>query len=168
MNNFFACLDKKKVLKLVLTTLLYLLLLVLFYNYYLKDQMVAFMKKRTSKTVREEAARVLEFPTTTFCFHTATKLSVSKKYGFKTNTDIYNQDITNQTLATTYDSLGFQLGKDFAIQDSISGQKLRIGENNIPSFRDTWETKPLTFLKFDLQALRTYSFGTCYKLEPKF
>ena len=129
--------------------------------------MVAFMKKRTSKTVREETARMVEFPTTTICFHTATKLSISKKYGFKANSNKYSQNVANQTLATTFDSLSFQLDEDFFIQDSMSGRMLQIGTNYMISEDLPWEGSPGTFT-FEFNPVRTYSSGTCYKLQPKF
>ena len=170
MESFGAKLNLKKVFCVILKTILYLSLLLVFFHYYLKDQMTAFMKRRTTKTVREETATILEFPTTTICFQTSTKISVSKKYGFKDNDDVFTQDVGNQSLAFTFDSLGFQYDMDFTMQDSIYGEMLRIGENSIPSFHTAWVTKKdrnQTF-KFDLQPVRTYSSGTCYKLEPKF
>lgn len=72
--------NKKSIIRIVLKIILYVSLLFLFSYFYMKDQMLAFLNRRTTKTNREEKARVLEFPTTTICFNPGTKLSVSKRY----------------------------------------------------------------------------------------
>ena len=134
------------------------------------DQMLAFFNRRTTKTNREEKARVLEFPTTTICFNPGTKLSVSKRYQFESNDDKFTKDVANQSLGDTYDSLSYQLGADFEIQESNSGKGLKLGYNEIRNMKESWNSvneQTSTFI-FELRAVRTYSFGTCYQLEPHF
>ena len=168
INQFSSTFDKRRWVKIILFLALYLSLLMVFYHFYLKDQVEAFMKKRTSKTIREETAEILEFPTTTICFQTSTKLSVAQKYGMKDSEDIFHQDFANQTLLQTYGNLSFHLGSDFEIQDGISGRSLKYGENHLLLYHSTsWQMKNQTF-KFELSSLRTFSSGTCYKLAPKF
>ena len=136
----------------------------------MKDQMLAFLNRRTTKTNREEKARVFEFPTTTICFNPGTKLSVSKRYQFESNDDKFTQDVANQSLGDTYDSLSYQLGADFEIQESNSGKGLKLGYNEIRNMKESWNSvneQTSTFI-FELRAVRTYSFGTCYQLEPHF
>ena len=134
------------------------------------DQMLAFFNRRTTKTNREEKARVLEFPTTTICFNPGTKLSVSKRFQFESNDDKFTKDVANQSLGDVYGSLSYQLGTDFDIQESISGKVLKLGYNDIHSMKESWNAMNEKNLKFnfELRAVRTYSFGTCYQLESKF
>ena len=162
--------NKKSIIRIVLKILLYVSLLFLFSYFYMKDQMLAFLNRRTTKTNREEKARVLEFPTTTICFNPGTKLSVSKRYQFESNDDKFTKDVANQSLGDTYDSLSYQLGADFEIQESNSGKGLKLGYNEIRNMKESWNSvneQTSTFI-FELRAVRTYSFGTCYQLEPHF
>ena len=150
---------KKENAKKVIEILMYCTLFVLFVHFSFIEQYDAFVSKRSTIASRYLEANVFEFPTITICLHPATKLSVSKKYGFK---DMYNKfyvESSNATFSERFDELSYILNKDFVIQD-YKGQNLQVGSNVMAD--------PYLFRKisFDITALRTYFYGTCYKLQP--
>ena len=100
----------------------------------MKDQMVAFMKGRSTITSWNEDPKSLEFPTLTFCLDPATKLSVSQKFGFQSINDKFYNDVNDSTLENVFDSLTYQMGKDFQIISTFRKQvTLKEGLNTIKS-----------------------------------
>ena len=67
------------------------------------------MKGRTTITRRVETVNSLEFPTITICFDPATKLSVAKKYGFKSINDKFLRDVPNVSLSKVFDEITYEL-----------------------------------------------------------
>merc|ERR1711860_487774 len=90
-------------------------------------------KGRTTITRRVESVKSLEFPTITICFDPATKLSVSKKYGFKTINDKFNVDIDNLTMHEIFDEVTYGMGTDYAIK-SYNGPNVKLGLNEINDY----------------------------------
>ena len=75
----------------------------------------------------------LEFPTITICFDPATKLSVSKKYGFKTINDKFNVDIDNLTMHDIFDEVTYQMGSDYVIKN-YNGPDIKLGLNQFNDY----------------------------------
>ena len=127
----------------------------------MKEQLLAFWQNRSTLSSRIETPAHLEFPTINVCFDPATKFSVSNQYGFDTFLDKFHQNVPNTTLYGTFDNLSYKLGQDFEIR-SQSAESFKRGLVTMPEkFGDRKVT-------FDVQPIRTYAYGTCYKLEPKF
>ena len=152
---------KKGLSKLLLKIVLYFALFGCFVYFFMKDQLVAFYKGRTTITKRVESVKSLEFPTITICFDPATKLSVSKKYGFKTINDKFNVDIDNLTMHDIFDEVTYQMGSDYVIKN-YNGPDIKLGLNQ---FNDYLNSQKLSFF---VEPIRTYNSGTCIKLEPRF
>ena len=123
--------------------------------------MATFMKGRTTTTRRVEMAKSIEFPTLTICLNPPTKLSVAKKYGFTDRNAKINMD-SNLNLPKVFDEMAYQLNSDFTIMN-FNGQKVNLGLNNIEGFYIPNKT-----FQFEAGFIRTYHYGTCIKLEPKF
>ena len=127
----------------------------------MKDQLLNFFKNRTTTSIRTQIANVLEFPTTLICFDPATKLSKSLEFGFNGVHEKFEKDVLNKTIHETYDELTYQLNKDVFIKSYHEGN-LTQGLNVIKEYYGSRK------LNFDVKSLRTYDFGACHKLEPKF
>ena len=154
-------LPKKGISKLIFKFVIYLILFGCFVSFFLKDQLVAFYKGRTTITRRVETVKSLEFPTITICLDPSTKLSVSKNYGFKTINDKFKVEIDNFTMYETFDQVTYTMGHDYVIKN-FSGNNIEFGLNEI---KDYFTDKKLQFY---VEAIRTYNSGTCTKLEPRF
>ena len=127
----------------------------------MKDQMETFMKGRTTITRRVEAVNSLEFPTITICFDPATKLSVAKKYGFKSINDKFLRDVPNVTLPTVFDEITYEMNQDYSITN-YNGKKINLGLNDVDAYFHSFK------MQFYVEAIKTYNQGTCIKMEPKF
>ena len=127
----------------------------------MKDQLVTFMKGRTTITRRVENVNSVEFPTITICFDPATKLSVAKKYGIEKYSDKFNQDIPNRTLPQVFDEMSYGFDEDYSIRN-YNGQKIHLGLNEIDAYHSTVK------MQFQVEAIQTFNSGTCIKLEPRF
>ena len=134
------------------------LLVGVFITFYFYDQVRDFAENRTTVAIRTEEAESIEHPTLTFCMDPGTKTSVAKEYGYQSFSDIFFKDIPNTTLFQRFDNLSYTLNDDFEIM--ISDQKLKIGITEVHERNST--------LMFDTNPLRTYFFGTCYKVQPMF
>ena len=124
--------------------------------------MSAFIKGRTTIAQRIEKVPALEFPTILICFDPATKLSVTKKYGFVNKNDIFKKNVKNSTLSEVFDNVTFLLNRDVQIKN-YNGEILKEGLNIIQEYHGNEKS-----LHFNLEHIRTFTFGTCQKLEPKF
>ena len=154
---------KKVVCKVILQALTFSFLLSCFIYFFMIDQMVTFMKGRTTITRRVENVNSVEFPTITICFDPATKLSIAKKYGFENPDDKFNQDIPNKTLPQVFDEMSYGFDEDYFIRN-YNGQTIHLGLNEIDAFGST----PTVKMQFQVEALRIFNSGTCIKLEPRF
>ena len=151
----------KKIRKFFLQTFILSFLVSCFICFFMKDQMVTFMKGRTTITRRVENVNSVEFPTITICFDPATKLSVAKKYGFESHNDKFYRDIPNRTLSQIFDEMSYGFNEDYSIWN-YNGKKVNLGLNNIDAYFSSVK------MQFQVEALITYNFGTCIKLEPRF
>ena len=153
----------QEIVKYTLKILTLLALLVLFIYFFLKDQLESFIKSRTTLTSRiVENSAEIEFPTLTLCFLPATKISVTKKYGFQNDNQKFYVEIPNSSLTQRLDELTYQINRDFQVQN-IHGKKLDLGLEEIPE-KDGLKKQ----FRFEFRQIRTYSHGTCYQLIPKF
>ena len=153
----------QEIVRYILKVLSFIILLVLFVYFFLKDQMMSFVKSRTTITSRMlENSPDIEFPTLTFCLLPATKLSVTKNYGFQNDNEKFYKEIPNSTLHQRLDELTYQLNRDFEIRSFYGEDKMEIGLQNIQ------EKETKIEFPFDLRPIRTYSHGTCYQLIPQF
>ena len=103
----------------------------------------------------------MEFPTITICFDPATKLSVAKKYGFKSINDKFLCDVPNVTLPTVFDEITYEMNQDYSITN-YNGKKINLGLNDIDAYLRSFK------MQFYVEAIKTYNQGTCIKMEPKF
>ena len=129
--------------------------------FFMKDQLKAFLENRSSISSRHEIEAALEFPTITICIHPATKLSAAKKYGFTTIYDKFYNEVPNSTVHARFDNMSYILNTDFYVRSHMN-ESIKEGLVYIQELFG--EEKFL----FDVKGIRTYSHGTCYKLEPKF
>ena len=129
--------------------------------FFMKDQLNAFLENRSSVSSRHETAAALEFPTITLCIEPATKLSEAKKYGFTNINDKFYKEIPNSTLHERFDDMSYILNKDFYVRSHMN-------ESITEGLVDIQELYGTEKFLFDVKGIRTYSHGTCYKLEPKF
>ena len=158
-------LNKKECLKITFTLVVYLILLGLFIEFFFIDQISDYLKGRFTVSSRNEEADTLEFPTITLCMYPATKTSVGIKYGFEKFNDKFNKEVPSSTLAERLDELSYTLHQDFQLINA--GREFKVGLNIANSFIvDPGEQVDL--FTFDLQPLKTYHYGTCYKLQPQF
>ena len=127
----------------------------------MKDQMITFMKGRTTITSRVEDVNSVEFPTITICLNPATKLSVAKKYGFESHNDKFYRDVPNRTLPQVFNEISYGFHEDYTIRN-YNGKKIHLGLNEIDAY---WSSVKM---QFQVEALTTYTSGTCIKLEPRF
>ena len=127
----------------------------------MKDQMVTFMKGRTTITRRVENVNSVEFPTITICFDPATKLSVAKKYGFESHNDKFYREVPNKTLPQIFNEMSYGFDEDYSIWN-YNGKKIHLGLNEIDAYYSSVK------MQFQVEALTTYNSGTCIKLEPRF
>ena len=97
----------KKLLKISINILFYSTLLFFFVYFFMKDQMSAYIKKRTTVTKHGEEAKELEYPTVTICLNPYTKLSVNKKFAYKSTNDKLSMNFPNLTLHERYDELTY-------------------------------------------------------------
>ena len=155
-------LKKQTLLKLLFLLILYPTLMVTFTLFFMKDQMDSYMTGRSTITSFYETPSNLEFPTITLCLDPATKLSVSKKYGFNNLGDKFYKDVQGSTLDQIFEEVTYKLNKDFQILSSLDSKPLNEGLTSITDVQNQ------TLYWFDLQKVRTFNNGMCYKLEPKF
>ena len=85
--------------------------MVCFVYFFLQDQLNAFIIGRSTVTHSYKDGETLHFPTLIFCMDPATKISVSKKYGFKTYRDKYNNEVENTTYDQRYEELSYILNR---------------------------------------------------------
>ena len=156
---------KKVVCKTILQGLTFSFLFFCFIYFFMKDQMVTFMKGRTTITRRVENVNSVEFPTITICFDPATKLSVAKKYGFGSHNDKFYIDVPNRTLPQVFDEISYIFDEDYSIwnyRTEHNGKKINLGLNEIDGYYSPDK------MQFQVEAIKTYNSGTCIKLEPRF
>ena len=156
---------KKVVCKTILLGLTFSFLFFCFIYFFMKDQMVTFMKGRTTITRRVENVNSVEFPTITICFDPATKLSVAKKYGFGSHNDKFYIDVPNRTLPQVFDEISYIFDEDYSIwnyRTEHNGKKINLGLNEIDGYYSPDK------MQFQVEAIKTYNSGTCIKLEPRF
>ena len=153
----------KQIIGCLLKSLVTLGLLITFSLFFLQDQITAFLKNRSTISSRYEISERLEFPTITLCFDSATKLSVSKKYGFTQVQQKFHEDTIDKSLVEVFDELSYILGRDFHVSFR-HGESMKIGEFQIQGL-DFGNDSIYTFVG---EQIRTYFYGTCTKLQPKF
>ena len=124
---------KKVICKVFLQVLVFSCLFGSFVYFFMKDQMETFMKGRTTITRRVETVKSLEFPTITICFDPATKLSVAKKYGFKSINDKFLRNIPNVTLPKVFDEITYKMNQDYSIAN-YNEKKITLGMNDIDAY----------------------------------
>ena len=125
------------------------------------DQMVTFMKGRTTMTRRVENVNSIEFPTITICLDPPTKLSIAKKYGFESHNDKFYLDVPNRTLPEVFDEISYRLDEDYFIQN-YNGERIHLGLNEIDAYFSSAK------MQFQAEVIKTYNLGACIKLEPRF
>ena len=156
----------KKVIKYLTIFTFYTCLMILFVMFYMQAQMSDYIKKRTTMTTRFEMLDELEFPTMTICVEGGMKPSVKNEYGLSENDEFWgnNYGSLNSTLSETFEDLSFILNRDFTIEISNfwpwKEVNLTLGINHVHS------SKNGTFYSYLVESLRTYSMGTCYKIQP--
>ena len=127
------------------------------------DQLNEFFKKSTTISSRFEEAKTLKVPTITFCISNALKNSVMKKYKFKSSHDILysHKNVLNKTMDELYEEASYILNRDFRILASydfwFTNTTLVLGSNTF-----------IFGIKFNLEAIKTITHGTCYKLNSDF
>ena len=153
--------NKQVICKVILQVLVFSCLFGSFVYFFMKDQMETFMKGRTTITRRVETVNSLEFPTITICFDPATKLSVAKKYGFKNYVQKFFSDVPNKTLPQVFDEITYGFEQDYSIWNH-DGKKIHLGLNDIDAAYSSVK------MQFQVDAIKTWDFGTCIKMEPRF
>ena len=162
-DNSTYTMKRKIVLKISLVSLVYFGLFGVYIYFFLMDQVTAYLIGRSTVASHIEFAEKLEFPTLTLCMNPATKLSVSQKYGFTNMYDKFKKEASNGTnVFERYDQLSYILNQDFEILDS-SGTKMVVGINEVIRHKARFGK-----LKFHVESIRTYHYGTCWKLQPMF
>ena len=118
----------QEIVRYILKILTFIILLVLFVYFFLKDQMMSFVKSRTTITSRMlENSPDIEFPTLTLCLLLPTKLSVTKSYGFQNDNKKFYEEIPNSTFHQRLDELTSQLKSYFEIRSFYGEDKMKIG-----------------------------------------
>ena len=153
--------EKKIVIKYCFKAMITSILFVLFILVYFQDQITAFLKNRSTISSRYEKSEYQEFPTLTICFDSARKLSVSQKYGFEKVGDLFYKQVDNQTLLQVFDETSFVLGRDFQVS-YLNGESMKMGKFNVQEYAGDQD------FTFESEPIRTYYYGTCTKIEPKF
>ena len=154
---------RKYVLKILIGSIIYFALLGVYIYFFLMDQVSNYMIGRSTVANQIQFVEKIEYPTITLCMNPATKLSVSQKYGFTNMYDKFKQKESNETnMFERYDNLSYILNQDFEILDS-SGQKMVQGVNEVIRHKARYGK-----LNFVVEPIRTYHFGTCWKLQPMF
>ena len=108
----------------------------------------------------------MEYPTLTFCVHPGMKKSVAKEFQLESFNRFFLENpphTKNVTMDEQFSQLSYALNKDFEITVQSRPQKpkpLKLGITSI--------VKNSKMLKFETQPIRTYFFGTCYKVQPLF
>ena len=161
ISVYYQMVQRKDWLRRLSKTFIFLSLVSSFVLFFLKDQIIAFAKKRSTISSRFEHAKALQFPTLVLCLDPATKLTVAQKYGFERRNDKFKIDVPGSYLYEVFHEITYLLNRDFEV-NFHHGEKLKHGQMLIQEYRGDRE-----FL-FDVQDLRTYTFGICVKLEPKF
>ena len=156
---------KKTKLKNTIKLIIFFTLLIIFIFFYLKQQLYYYMSYRETLAVRYEEATTLEFPTITLCLDPATKLSVSKKYGFTKYLDKFYKPVSNSTLYQRFEDLTYILNRDFRVQFN-GEQDLKTGLVKTQEYESTPFNKRQ--LMFYVEPINTFNYGICYKLEPQF
>ena len=153
---------KTKNIKILIGSILYFALLGFYISFFLLDQVSNYLIGRSTVANQIQIVEKLEYPTLTLCMNPATKLSVSQKYGFTNMYDKFEKDTNGTSLTERYDNLSYILNQDFEILDSAR-HKMVQGVNEVIRHKARFGT-----LNFDLEPIRTYHFGTCWKLQPMF
>ena len=153
--------QKRVISKNILKILVFSFLFGSFVYFFMKDQMETFMEGRTTITRRVETVKSLEFPTITICLDPSTKLSVAKKYGFKNYFQKFFNDVPNKTLPEVVDEMTYGFDQDYSIWNH-DGKKIHLGLNNIDAALSSVK------MQFQVDAIKTWDFGTCIKMEPRF
>ena len=109
---------------------------------------------------RLENSLNLEFPTLTICMNPGYKYSIMEKYGFRTVGNVLLKSVPNKTLNEVFEESSFILNRDFEIhfaKPKIQGQKLKLGN-----------VQGLNKYTYNVDQVRTYHHGMCYKIQPNF
>ena len=150
--------NKSVVLKTVLTVLIFVLLFTSFVYFFMMDQMIAFIKGRTTITKRVEVADSIEFPTIIMCLDPPTKLSVARKYGFQNHNDKFKVEIPNKNVTQVYDENTFELNQDYLIFNQHYEGPDRVIESGLTTIDEYYTHKKLPFR---VDSIRTYHSGKC-------
>ena len=158
--------SNKTLAKAVVYTIIYVLLFVIFAIFYMKDQLVDFIDKRTTITSKIVTTESLEPPTLILCMNPAWKQTVAEKYGLKESKEMLVQKVSNLTTKQKFEAFGYILNQDFEV--FLNQVPLKEGQNIInPSDAFVFKNQEGERI-FDVSAIRTHYDGICYKIEPKF
>ena len=151
-----------KVFHLVFQASFYCILLTVFVMVYLKDEVRDFLEKRTTITTKFQEGEVVEFPTLTFCIHPGLKTSVARELKLKSFAEFFKNSLSqtknNTIMDEQFSRLSYTLNKDFEI--TVVSKPLKLGITSIPLKKSV--------INFETQPIKTYFFGTCYKIAPLF
>ena len=157
---------KPVVLKILLQVSVFLILFTCFVFFFMKDQMAAFVKGRTTTTRRVEIAAEIEFPTIIICFDPPTKSSVAQKYGFQNHNEKFLVDLPNKNLTEVFDENTFGYNQDYVIfNQHFDGTQDTIIKTGLIDIDEYYTSKKLPFT---VEPIRTYHSGKCTKLQPRF
>ena len=106
---------KTKNIKILIGSILYFALLGVYISFFLLDQVSNYLIGRSTVANQIQIVEKLEYPTLTLCMNPATKLSVSKSYGFTNMYDKFEKETNETNLTERYDNLSYILNQDFEI-----------------------------------------------------
>ena len=137
---------KPVVLKILLQVSVFLILFTCFVFFFMKDQMAAFVKGRTTTTRRVEIAAEIEFPTIIICFDPPTKSSVAQKYGFQNHNEKFLVDLPNKNLTEVFDENTFGYNQDYVIfnqhYDGTQDTKIKTGLIDLDEYYTSKQERP--------------------------
>ena len=147
---------KYKINKCFITTVakfcIYSTLLVVFVSFYLKNQLADFSQGRTATSSQVLRVSEFEIPTAIFCMNPGIKPTVAKKHNLKSVFEVF---ALNETFSQVFEEISYILNVDFDI--FVMDKPLSLGNNII----QTGEFD----LDVNLEMIRTFHHGTCYKME---
>ena len=145
----------------------------------MQEQMTDFILKRTTMSGRFEEPDQIEFPTMIICAQDGMKISKLQKYGLQENKHLLQNEFENkgnpnyvgqpnQSLPETFHELSYILNRDFNLHLShkifltqhYETILLKTGLNSIPRKHGQ------ILDKYQVDPIRTFFFGTCYKIQP--
>ena len=144
--------EKKSFISFVAKAFIFSTLLTIFVTFYMKDQLLDFFKGRTVTSSKFIEVLEYEIPTTIFCMDPGTKPTVAKKHNLKSVFEVF---ALNETFSQVFEEISYILNVDFDI--FVMDKPLSLGNNII----QTGEFD----LDVNLEMIRTFHHGTCYKME---